>query len=69
MMLAARRTAEPPVFLLCDRKFHMESLATSGKYHQTLAPGGVLVKKAKEINAIDAGSRRQSSIGEHLYWI
>jgi hypothetical protein len=69
MMLAARRMAEPPVFLLCDRKFHMESLATSGKYRQTLAPGGVLVKKAKEINAIDACSQRESSIGEHLYWI
>jgi len=66
-MLAARRTAEPPVFLLCDRKFHMESLAASGKYRQTLAPGAALVKKAQEINAIDACSRSERSIGEHLY--
>ena len=46
----------------------------------TVAPGGVLVirsfsarvalgKKAKEINAIDACSRRERSIGEHLYWM
>jgi hypothetical protein len=69
MMLAARRTAEPPVFLLCHRKFHLESLTASGKYRQTLAPGGVLVKKAQEINAIDACSRRERSIGEHLYWM
>jgi hypothetical protein len=46
----------------------MESLATSGKYRQTLPPGGVLVKKAKETNAIDACRQRESSIGEHLYW-
>jgi hypothetical protein len=69
MMLATRRTAEPPVFLLCDRKFHLESLAASGKYRQTLAPGGVLVKNAQEINAIDAPSRRERSIGEHPYWM
>jgi len=28
----------------------------------------VLERKAKEISATDACSRRESSIGEHLYW-
>ena len=69
MMLAARPTAEPPVFLLCDRNLHLESLAASGQHRQTLAPGGVLVKKAQEISAIDARGRRERSIGEQLYWM
>ena len=55
-------------------------MATATPLISTFAPGGVLVirsfsacvalvKKAKEINAIDACSRRERSIGEHLYWM
>jgi hypothetical protein len=80
-MLAARRTVEPPVsfcaignspgkvWLHRQLLWSAMPLVKVAMLESSLTSKWLVLKrKAKKISAIDACSRRERSIGEHLYW-